>query len=52
MYKYSLPKHWQLEHASHQFPAEFAVSAEEKKRLETLWSKIQKCRPTKPAAAR
>jgi hypothetical protein len=44
VFKYSMPKHYALEHRSHTMPPEFAVSDQEKAFLKSLWLKIQKKR--------
>jgi hypothetical protein len=44
VFKYSMPKHYELEHSSHTMPPEFTVGDLEKQRLRLLWDKIKKKR--------
>ena len=46
VYKYSLPEHWQRDHESYEFPADLAVSGDERNLVGALWNKIQKHRTT------
>ena len=49
IYKYSMAKHFAVEHPSHEPPKEFSeVSGAEKARLAKLWRKIEAKRPAKP----
>ena len=42
VFKYSMPKHYALEHSSHTIPPEFSVSDLEKAFLKSRWLKIGK----------
>ena len=45
VFKYSMEKHYQTSHPTHNMPEEFAVSAEEKQHLAPLWTSIQRNKP-------
>ena len=51
VYKYSMAKHYELEHPGHKVPAELSeIGSAEKERLKKEWGKIEKKRPTKRSA--
>ena len=45
VFKYSMSKHYELEHSSHKMPPEFTVSAGELSLLQSIWGRTQKKRP-------
>ena len=48
VYKYSMPKHYRLQHPGFEVPAGLCdIGDEEKDRLTKLWAKILKNRPTR-----
>ena len=51
VYKYSMAKHYELEHPGHKVPAELSeIGSAEKERLKKEWGKIEKKRATKRSA--